>query len=268
MSTYIARADEDPWYIAQYIAIYADPLTGQEPFARRHIRVPEGAVRRSVDCWTTSQAVLVLLECAETLYCTAYPLDEVLVISLQVGDGASSRRATFDMTAAAIQGRVREREDMPAVPQTPDILTPSVLRLMTDEEQRAEEAQVADYQRLLDRLPSVSTAVVGAGAIGLLHTIVDYVPDELGANHELWLRMTVPSEMYSKLLDTAPTVHVQRLLATDRSPATIAVTVSAGEYLVAACASAKDCRLAMALDAFAATGRCSLALENACQRAA
>ena len=199
---------EDPWYVAQYVALSSGAPVSADERPSRQVRVMDIELRRSLCGSTASNAVLVLIECGTTLHVTGFPLDEALLLCLQAGDAASCRSPTFGQTAAALQARVREIEAGHHAPQNPDCLTLPVLHYMSDEEVRKQEENDRFHEKLLAELPPVASHLVGPAAVGLLHTIVDFVPAGFDAGRGLWIRLTVPDEMFAAMLGQPPSANV------------------------------------------------------------
>jgi hypothetical protein len=253
----------DPWCMAQWVALRSSlPPSTDEGFGR-YLRFMDQAVDGKLDRVSGSTAVLVLIECEERLYVTGFPLGEAFAIDWSCHINGSSSCVTFDRTVATLQAQVRDAEAGLNEPFGPDCLTLPVLHFSSKEKAiRARQEKARVNAPRFPETPSVLNYQTVSGAVGLLHTIVDYVPPELDADRQLWLKLTVPSEMFVSMQEQAPLVHVRHLPPTATSAALIAITVCSGPYLFIAYAPAQDSRLALALDAFAATGNCPLALEN------
>jgi len=203
--------------------------------------------------------VLLVFQCHDRFAVTMFPVDDLLCVSLQAADQQSTRYYDPNATTKDLQHRTRIWEE---IGQDPDyqlaadelVLTPVWM------EDRTGHAVKRQFSRGCGRL-DISHCPYSAG-VGILPTIVNAVPAALQHDQRIWLRATVPWDAYETLESGFCETEIHRPLSQKDGGSLFVLTIRWENYLVAVAIHQSDRALAIALDIWAATGKCPLAIEN------
>ncbi|UUX94566.1 hypothetical protein [Aquabacterium sp. J223] len=257
LSPYLDRDEHNPWYIGQWLAIAgwgnADPWDPDS----RHLVIDDRDVNRSINTGLMCGGVIVLYECQEHITITGYPIDELLVGSLQAGDGASCRHPLFDLPLTEVQAMTRALEDgeMPAA-------SPSRLRLkVLSDPCGARSSWRLPPETLLQR-PSVSVTVHDDGRLGSLLTVGDWWATQVPRDIETVLWLDAPQDMCTEAAASGIGVDVTVPPPSLDEPTCIVLTATCGMHLYAALLNAEDEQTRAAVDALPAGSTCRLVLVN------
>jgi hypothetical protein len=268
LDAYLCRSHDDPWYIGQWL-IVSGPSRSWDDTPR--LEILDDDVRGSLQEGFHTGGVIAIFECAGLLTFVAYPIDELFIACLSAGDTASSRHPLFDLTLGELQAHTRELEDGRAPVPPATILTLPVRGLLTEEQSRQHQEQQAALQRMRDGTcrdepgpgrPFVRYAMAEQAAVGLLPTILNYLPSEFDHGARTWLRITVTDDVFAQLGAALPSMEVIRLPAENEGRDDYVVRALVGNTWIVAVLSPGRPGLWEALDAFCAMGRCDVAFEN------
>ena len=227
----VIGATDEPWSSARYLEIRSSAPRARSPDDAQ-IRFLEGNLYRTTSDAYEAGCVLVVFECDSHLCLTSYPADWLL------GSGLlpEATDALSHFTPGFLQAQVRALQDGFQEKSSAWPSTLAVHCLLDNDEASKVAAARARLEALekgtlaADAPQAVNCHRVDDGAVGLLQTIVNYVPRELRDEEGLWIRLTLPHEMYSNMAKNPTVARVRLLKATEHRPSKIALVITSGRH--------------------------------------
>jgi len=258
---------EPPWNCSPWLTVGAPDRFPDTRSPR--LEVPAAELHRTLSAGRDCGAFIAIYECGQRLTIAAYPIDDYLMEELRhsvtyVNDDSE---APSCWPSGGHQLGIRYIEDDGPEPAPENIVRPWVLQHLSDDEMRRRKDEQAAAAPMiggkpLAREPKVTFQWRRNAAVGLLPTIVNYVPDGVRGDERTWVRLTVSAEAFEMLASTRPQFEVRRIEALDGSDDVIVLVTRVGRFMMVGAFDEQNAALKDVLQSFASLGRCSVAFES------